>query len=114
MGKPLAAALIYICGCFIAIPIEYWFTFVLDWGLSGLWSGFGIGLICNFIVYLIIIYGVIDWDKEGKLVADRAKLEIALRAKITAMNGSQEGKEHNDQEQASLITNEKNQDTDIK
>lgn len=51
----------------VGIPTGIIIAFVLDWGVSGLWWGFVVGLIVEFLIYTYILVRI-DWEEE----ADRA------------------------------------------
>jgi MATE family multidrug resistance protein len=52
---PMTASL--LCHWFLGLPTGYYFCFVLDWGVRGLWIGLCIGLVL-VAVWLLLVWWV--------------------------------------------------------
>jgi MATE family multidrug resistance protein len=75
MGRQSFAAWINLISYYvIALPLGYFLTFKMDWGLSGLWTGLTLALFLVASSTLIFLY-FSDWDAEVRKTQDRVKAD---------------------------------------
>lgn len=73
MGRQSFAAWINLISYYvIALPLGYYLTFVMDWGLSGLWLSLTLALFLVASSTLIFLY-LSDWDAEVRKTQNRVK-----------------------------------------
>ena len=60
----------------VALPISYFLSFVMDYGLNGLWIGYGVSALCLALLYTRVIT-TLDWSKvaQGAASTDETQIE---------------------------------------
>lgn len=58
-----ATWLVFIAFYVVSLPLAYYFTFPLDWGMVGLWWGVVCGSLCEVILYFVLLSYVCDWKR---------------------------------------------------
>jgi Na+-driven multidrug efflux pump len=53
----------------ISLPLASLFGLHLGWGLPGLWIGYGVSAFFLGVVYSVILFKYIDWDKTAHLAS---------------------------------------------
>ena len=53
------------CMMFIALPVGYYCAFVKEFGLSGLWLGYGLSAFCLSTLYGTVLINM-DWHKTAE------------------------------------------------
>ena len=65
-------------GCLmgIAMPMSYLLTFKLDFGISGLWTGYGLSTFTLTALYYTIL-ACIDWEKTAEWAANNEDFSVS-------------------------------------
>lgn len=64
----------FICFYFISLPLSYYLTLVDNWGLKGIWIGYG-SCVAVLTVILLARLVFIRFDYRGKVIRDRIEKE---------------------------------------
>lgn len=64
------------CLCFIALPTSFTLTFKFDFGISGLWIGYGVSSLVLTVLYCLVLTSI-DW-KSVALKAAKNEIEQEL------------------------------------
>jgi len=75
LGKQKLASYGVLVGYyFVAMPLIYFFAFVENWKVLGIWFGFSAAIVLLLVVFALIIYKS-DWDEQLKLIRARIREE---------------------------------------
>lgn len=76
LGLQTWGCVINIVGQFcIAGPCALIAAFVLDWGIVGLLSGLGVGVVIQACCYIVLLTRIIDWSAMAAKIAAEQQAE---------------------------------------
>ncbi len=72
-----ATWLVFIAFYVISLPLAYYFTFQLQWGMVGLWWGVVCGSLCEVVLYYILLKYYCDWERLAYLISETMQTRSA-------------------------------------
>ena len=59
---------------FLSFPASFVLCIQFDWGLYGLWLGFGLGLVCSSVAIAFVLWRL-NWERVAEEAHERALLD---------------------------------------
>ena len=66
----VATWLVFFAFYVVSLPLAYYFTFVLEWGMVGLWWGVVCASAIEVILYFFLLKYVCNWEKLALKISE--------------------------------------------
>jgi MATE family multidrug resistance protein len=69
----IATWLVFFAFYIVSLPLAYYFTFPLDWGMVGLWWGVVCGSISEVLLYVLLLKYICNWERLALKISQSMK-----------------------------------------
>ena len=68
------------------MPTEYVLAFKLEWGISGLWAGYGASAVLLSVLYFCIL-ACINWQETAKWATENENFSQSSQSDVSSLLG---------------------------